>query len=189
MAKALNTAVDYLVSKSVNPAGRPGWSSSKDGWVPPPVFIGAGEVIQNWDLESYPGDEGDPPQWVVYNPTVIWSRADVEATVTITNNPFEAEVDKWLVARINSLTTPAIVIECIAEWAFFPACFDFAAAPGYDFETAYIPLWSFHATTAGGRVQLGDGLFGQKRVQPFPSLEYTLYPAASNVLRTAIDLR
>ena len=190
-AKALNTLAAYARETGVNPAGRPGWSWSKDGWVPPYVFAGTGSTPQPWDLIAAPAEDppADPPEWVVYNPQLVYKRSDVAATIAVTNDPFAPTATQWLVAKIDSLTTPAIEILCVDDWPEYPHVYDFSAAPDYDFVSAHIPLWRFYSTDSEGRVRLGEELFGQKLINPYPSIEFRLEEAATNILSMVIDLR
>jgi hypothetical protein len=193
--KALNRVVDDLWCNGLNPAGRPGWSWSKDGWVPPYVFAGSESTPQPWDIIAAPVEDPapDPPEWVVYNPTVVWSRENVATAITITNEPFVPIADYWLVAKIVSLSTPAIEILCLEELPNHPNAYEFTASPTYGFTAAHIPLWRFYDETGDRRFQIGGELFAEKLIQPYPSLEYRLVQpdlsGAPNDLAMGIDLR
>lgn len=125
--------------------------------------VGVGDPFQRFDLVDL--GEGI---FQLHAPVCLWRNTDVEERIAITGNAFTPEAGRWLVAKITSLTAPAIDLEMVAgSWTDYPSAYEFTGG-SYDFGTARLPLYRFHATADEGRKQIGRDLYAEKLVGAGP---------------------
>lgn len=177
---ALNAVVAAAKKHGVNPGGRPGWIETADGWMPPYLLSGSTSTFR-WDLKRDPDSENE---WILLNPSVIFSREDIEQEVEITNDPFTLADGDWVVAKMEGpietfLETPIITIEKLSTWPGFPSAYGFGTGPDYEWEFTRIPI---HRIQAFGEeseekkdaISVGEGIYATKLIGPYPTLAYTL---------------
>lgn len=175
-ASALNKVVAVMRTHGVNPAGRPGWVSTKDGWMPPFNFGGSSDVTLNWDLIRADTDD----EWTIYNPVVTYSREDVESSVTITNDSFTLVSGDWVLAKMSGSMasfeiSPTIEIVKQTTWNGFPSAYYFGASNPFEWESTYIPIWKITATDEGESMLLSENVYGTKQIGNYPALVYSLF--------------
>jgi hypothetical protein len=160
IASALNRLANALWRHGVNPAGRPGWSESADGWVPPVVFEGGESSVFPWALNS----EGDGDYSITVG-TILKGDDSVSASLTCDNADyiFEPGVGDFLVLKIVDLVPTSYEIELLSSWpeSGGAAVSYTGSVANADFELVarYYPLWKFVASsTDPSRQVLGDGL-------------------------------
>ena len=171
---ALNPVVAFARRHGVNPKGRTGWSQTADGWVPP-VFRSSESGIYPFDLVNN-SDGG----YDVYSPIIISGRDDVTSFVATSGDGLIPDDDSYLVATIESLTTPAVVFEVITteDWTSFPNCYEFSETPPFGMSIARIPIWHFttDAPTEKDYTKFSDGdgdtVYGVKLVPSQPLRVY-----------------
>lgn len=177
-ANALNAVVAAAKKHGVNPGGRPGWASTENGWLPPHIFSTSTSSFR-WDLKRAPDSEDE---WILLNPSVTFSRDNIEQEVTITNDPFTLEGGFWVVAKMEGpiqtfLETPTITIESLDTWDGFPSAYKFGADP-FDWEITRIPLHYVEALAEDAdkkdAIPVGDGIYATKLIGPYPTLAFTL---------------
>lgn len=192
--EAANTLADYAQSVGVNPGGAPGWVHTPTGWQPP--GSGPGTSFTGdfpWDLILEPREnDSDPITYSVYNPLVLQGTNAPSSFLTVTGDTgIELAADKYLVAKIDSLTTPEIEIGLVNVSGFNVYTFD-GSAP-FNLTLAQIPIWVFSSTETLGSLRFsgpsGGVLYGKKLV---PSIVLRLfYVQAINtdeqVYRTAVE--
>lgn len=155
VAAALNQVVAYARATGFNPAGRPGYFQTEDGWAPPFITpIGR----TRWNIHQVDEEQN---LFEVFRPEVRIGNGDIEAYSTIANDSFTPTADFWVVAKITDLDTLAITIEQVETWDGFPSAYEF---DGITFEAAYLPLWRFYDADAEGRVQVSEDVYGKKLV-------------------------
>lgn len=86
--KALNEVVEYARKNGVNPAGRPGWSQSPDGWVPP--LRGGAGCSGRAGFEVYSGSDGET-RGVRVMPSVIFGAGASAAMPEYNGTPLDDE--------------------------------------------------------------------------------------------------
>lgn len=143
IASALNRLSTSLWRHGVNPAGRPGWSESADGWVPPVVFGGELASVDNWDIILDPDLEGGSK---LRSPFCVWSHDQLNKTVSITNTSFQIGLNKWIVAKASGpiatfLETPMLEIDIVDNWDWYPNAHRFTEGEPYEWIESYIPIW------------------------------------------------
>jgi len=177
-ANALNLLAAAAKKHGVNPGGRPGWVETENGWMPPHI-IGGGIGAFRWDLKRAPDSEDE---WLLLNPSVTFSREDIEQEVEITNDPFTLEDGDWVVAKMQGpiatfLETPAITIEKLSTWDGFPSAYKFGADP-FAWEITRIPIHRVEAFAEeddkGDAISVGEGIYATKLIGPNPTLAFTL---------------
>jgi hypothetical protein len=144
---ALNAVIKYARGHGVNPAGVPGWSWTVDGWQPPRASGGEGVTLDPWDIISAPNTEGLSK---LRAPFCIWSHDEITKTVSITNAPMELEPDTWIVAKAvgpiaDFVETPALEIDIVDEWEWYPNAHKFTDGDPYEWLESYLPLWKLVA--------------------------------------------
>jgi hypothetical protein len=179
MVEALNLVAEYAQRTGVNPGGRPGWSETAQGWLPP-YNKGGGEMGEfRWDLINST-EEGE---WTLFDPKVVYSREDIESDVVINNDPFTLAADYWVVAKMEGpvndfIAAPTITIEALDTWSGFPSAYKFGSAPSSNWEVTRIPIYKIEALGENedktGTVSVGDGLYATKLVSHYPTLAFTL---------------
>lgn len=179
-ANALNSVVAVIRKHGVNPGGRPGWAETENGWLPPYISESGGTSSFRWDLKRALGSESE---WILLNPSVIFSREDIEQEVTITNSPFTLADGDWVVAKMEGpidtfLETPLITIEKVSTWDSFPSAYQFGDDPGYEWEFSRIPIHRVQAFAEeddkGDAISVGEGIYATKLIGPYPTLAFTL---------------
>jgi hypothetical protein len=177
-ANALNAVVAAAKKHGVNPGGRPGWAETENGWLPPNIFSESTGSFR-WDLKRAP-DLDD--QWILLNPSVTFSREDIEQEVTITNNPFTVDGGYWVVAKLQGpidtfLETPTITIESVDTWDGFPSAYKFGADP-FEWQVTRIPIHRVEALAEEAdkkdAISVGEGIYATKLIGPYPTLAFTL---------------
>jgi hypothetical protein len=99
--KALNEIVAWARKIGVNPAGRPGWAQSVDGWIPP-VIDASSSSFRFWDIEIVSKDDRTIKIKV---PAKIKKYEGLDSTCILdvaddTEN-FTADVGKYLVIEVT----------------------------------------------------------------------------------------
>jgi hypothetical protein len=160
IASALNRLANALWRHGVNPAGRPGWSESVDGWVPPVVFGGGEGSVFPWALNS----KGDGDYSITLG-TILKGDDSVSDSLACDNADylFTPDVGDFLVLKIAEIVPTSYEIELLSSWPE-----DGGAAVSYSGSVAtgdfalvsrYYPLWKFVATSSDPSSQLlGDGV-------------------------------
>lgn len=132
-----------------------------DGRVMVGIFQWAGSglpSIDRWDI--VPANDG----WKLYAPKAIVAANDVTAYIPLTNDAFVTPAaGQWLVARIESVTTPEIVIKLVDEWDGFPSPYLFDDT-SFDLVMANLPLYEFHGEEVEGSFVLVEGIWAEKKV-------------------------
>lgn len=175
---ALNKVVACAWGHGVNPAGIPGWSWTVDGWQPPRTKSGSGGSDDLWDIVPAPDSGGESK---LRFPFCVWSHDQLTKSVSITNNSFELGVDKWIVAKAvgpiaTFIETPALEIDIVNQWEWFPSAHKFTDADPFDWEESYIPIWKLVAENekTPDMVKVGasgdDIIYGRKYVYGAPRL-------------------
>lgn len=144
-----------------------------------------GTTKRPWDIVP----DGDTT-FKLYDPRVIWKRSDVTASITVTNTAFTPAADKYLVAKIDSLSAPAISIELLSTgWTDYPEAYEFTGA-GNDFTSARLPLWEPSDAETEGAIEIIADVWMKKVVaSDVLRLVFPLYNIPSTtVLRTVPDL-
>lgn len=166
IARAINAVAMYAQKHGVNPAGRPGWSQSEYGWVPP-LFSSSALVGESmWDIVKV---SGSSDEYELFAPKVRTGLADIEDTVTFNNTAFTPAADHWLVAKIDDLSTLEITTELLDDWEDHPNAYEFDSN---DFEAARIPLWQFYGDDDDGLIEVSSDVYGEKLV---PNRALTIY--------------
>jgi hypothetical protein len=184
-ANALNAVVAAAKKHGVNPGGRPGWSETENGWLPPHIFSTATSSFR-WDLER---SKIEPEKWTLLNPSVTYSLEDVTQEVTIEMEPFELAEDKWVVAKMvgpinDFLLNPIITIEVLAEadWESYPSAYEFGPDP-FDWQVTRIPLHKVEYVeppepgdppNTGDALLIAENVYATKLIGPYPTLAFTL---------------
>lgn len=132
----------------------------------------AATALSRWDIVGV-DDEEEEGTHRLHAPLVFWRRTDVTETVAISTDAdtFTPVADRYLVAKIDSLTEPEIELEVLATWTGYESAYEFSGSPP-TFVAARIPLWKFYADEGTGigaeaRVPIGD-LWGEKLVHDGP---------------------
>lgn len=172
-ADALNEVVDYAKRHGLNPKGVPGYTETPDGWMP--LFsIGTVSGQSNWDLVPVETDAA-LNRFKVHKPMAIKPRELPPSFLAVTyqsTTHVALTAASYIVAKITSLSTPAIEIAVVAKASMESSgIYTFSGATMTE---ARIPLWYFD-TTAGTYsvpVSIGEGeadvLHGTKLVAPSP---------------------
>ena len=178
-ANALNAVVAAAKKHGVNPGGRPGWVETENGWMPPYLLSGSTSAFR-WDLKRAPDSDDE---WILLNPSVTFSREDVEQEIEITNDPFTLADGDWVVAKMEGpidtfLETPTITIEKLSTWDGFPSAYEFSASPDFNWEFSRIPIHRVEAFAEdddkGDAIAVGEGIYATKLIGPYPTLAFTL---------------
>jgi len=179
-ARALNLLAQFAKQCGVNPAGRPGWAWSADGWVPPYAptsSISAGR----WDLIAAETDG----EFTVRLPLIIKSDADVTDSVTITVTPFVPAVGSWVVITIDDTYAPTVTM--VETWDSYPSAYEF---DGNDFVSSTIRIWKFVAPDTAGAEALTPDVWAIRYVDdgPLRATWATEQVSGSNQLRDVLML-
>jgi hypothetical protein len=178
IASALNRLSTSLWRHGVNPAGRPGWSESADGWVPPVVFGGDLASVDNWDIISDPDLEGGSK---LRSPFCVWSHDQLNKTVSITNTSFQIGLNKWIVAKASGpiatfLETPMLEIDIVDNWDWYPNAHRFTEGEPYGWIESYIPIWKLvgEDEKTSDMIKVGaendEPIYGRKYIYGAPRL-------------------
>lgn len=159
-AKALNAMAAYARESGVNPAGRPGWSWSKDGWVPPYVFSSP-SAIRSWDIIPVPDSED---ALKMSFPKVLRSADDVTLTIAITGNSFVPAADNWIVLEILPDWTASI--NMVETWDSYPSCFEFDESD--EFVSTTWPLYKLVGEEETDANLIADGVYALRYVGSDP---------------------
>lgn len=126
---------------------------------------GSESAARRWDLVTEPAVAAGSHR--LSDPLVLWRDSDVTERITITGNSFTPDADQWLVAKIESLSAPAIALEVIdGSWTDYPSAYEFDGSNV--FQAARLPLWRFYGVDGDGRIEVADGVFGEKLVADAP---------------------
>jgi len=167
---------------------------------PPRNAIVGSSVLPKSQFQWQSGGTGDLRPWDIvaegtatfrlWSPKVIWKREDVQSSVALANTAFTPAADKYLVAKIDSITTPTISVELLSgNWPDFPQAYEFEGDDN-DFVSARLPLWHFTGEESEGANEIAEGVWAKKLV---PSdvlrLVFPLYQIpTTTVLRSVPDL-
>ena len=163
MAAALNKAIDYLVSRSVNPAGRPGWSHSKDGWVPPPAPVLTDSSANPWDLTEI---DSEALTAKVNLGTILKSAVDLTDKFTITNGTSALTIAAGRTFRLKftgAFDAMTVTLESGTAWTDYPAAVE-TTSSGVSavFASYFYPLWEFVATSDATTFPITDDIHARK---------------------------
>lgn len=166
-ANALNKVVSVLRMHGVNPAGRPGWSHTKDGWMPPYINPSTQAGGSIWTLNVV---DSDTMEVSVNCGTIIEDVSDLSAHVAITNasGTFNVAVGDmiWLKLEFNTGTlVTTVTLESDDTWDDYPKCFETTGTEGTaEWVATYYPLYKFLAESTSATTPVASGLHALKLV-------------------------
>ncbi len=163
---------------------RPGWEQTSDGIMPPPTpdSVLQGTSVFPWRLEITDAENAE----VTITPGTIQKPDGVVSSgLTRTgNNVFTVAAGDVITIKLPSSTPTTYSLEKNAGW---PVTDDYAVevtgSPAA-FSEQHSLVWSFHATTATGRVKITDGIFAEKclNYDCIVAHSYQLYDDSNRIL-------
>jgi hypothetical protein len=131
-----------------------------------------------WDIISDPNSEGESK---LSSPFCVWSYAELDKTVSITNTSFEIGLNKWIVAKASGpiatfLETPELEIDIVDEWNWYPNAHQFTDDEPYEWIESYLPIWKLVGENerTSSMVKVGAegeyAIYGQKYIYGTPRL-------------------
>lgn len=167
---ALNRLSTALWRHGINPAGRPGWSESPDGWIPP-IFRGVTGIESKWDLSVA---NSDAKTFTVSCGRIIADASNLETELEITgkDSTFTAASGNILRLKITgAYDETTVTLECAGEWTDYPSAVELTET-GSDaaFLAYYYPLWKFTDSDADGGTILFEGIYARRLVGDFDFL-------------------
>jgi hypothetical protein len=167
IASALNRLANALWRHGVNPAGRPGWSESADGWVPPVVFEGGGESsVFPWGIVPV-GDQ----VYSIATGTILIDSSTISDVLPCSNPSFEFSPSEgaFIAIKITLLNPTSYELVKLNSWPEEDGyTVTYTGTPGVDFvfTAKHYPLWAFIDTKPDESWSgFGEDLFG-KRICP-----------------------
>jgi hypothetical protein len=165
ICKALNMVSQFARRHGVNPAGRPGWSQTEDGWQPPVIRSVEGDPGGLWDLEVVDSDAGTVK--IIRPGTIIKDFVDLSVALTV------ADVsDEWTVSSGHKIwieitgaaDAPVATMKSGSSWTDSPAPVTTTGTGGSAVFASYqYVLWEFISASSGETdVRVNESLFGRR---------------------------
>lgn len=184
-AKALNLLAQFAKQTGVNPAGRPGWAWSVDGWVPPPAGLFTTSESP-WDLVAGTADGS----WNITVGRICKGDGTYNTELTRSNPTaeWELEAGSILAIKIASVSPTTYTIEHYSSWPITGN--KYVEVSGTSFSYRLFPIWHVAATEpAAFSTQIGDGQFAVRLAPPSHlTLAYTWHTLTSGALIVTPDL-
>ncbi len=163
--KALNTVVSYARRHGIHPGGRPGWSATPNGWLPPVLSPQALAVTTKWALNVEDFETGEVS---IDCGSIIADLSDVTDTITITSGTSTftvADGDK-IFLKFTNLATPVVTLTKSSTWTDYPSAVEITnSGSSATYAATYYPLYYFNTTATGSYATVKDGVYAHRVAQ------------------------
>ena len=179
MVKALNLVAEYAQRTGVNPGGRPGWSETAQGWLPPKAGAGEGGVFsQAWPLTVV---DGEALEVSIEVGTILKGSDSISEKLTISNpdEVFVADVGGYIALKITEEVPTTCELVFLPEWpeeSGYQVTYEGTIAEeNFAFVERHFPLWKFVADATGSSTSVAEGVHAEQLCFNHLAIQYGIY--------------
>jgi hypothetical protein len=179
MVEALNLVAEYAQRTGVNPGGRPGWSETAQGWLPPKVGAGGGGVFsQAWPLTVVDGEAAEVSIGVG---TILKGADSITQKLTISNptEVFTVSSGGYIALKIASEVPTSCQLVFLAEWpeeSGYQVTYTGTMTDGdFVFTARHFPLWKFIPTATDSSLRVSESIHAEQLCFNHLEIQYGIY--------------
>lgn len=178
MVEALNLVAEYAQRTGVNPGGRPGWSETAQGWLPPRNSINEFVLTVPWKLSVEDGEAGEVK---IDAGTILNSSDSITQKLTISNPTATHTVQSggYIAIKIDSKTPTSCEIVALEEWPEedgYQVTFTGTVGDGdFVFVARHYPLWKFVEAATDSSTPIGPDIHGIQLCYDYLQITYGPY--------------
>lgn len=179
MVEALNLVAEYAQRTGVNPGGRPGWSETAQGWLPPKVGAGGGGVFsQAWPLTVVDGEAAEVSIGVG---TILKGADSISEKLTISNpdEVFVVDVGGYIALKIAQEVPTSCELVFLTEWpeeSGYQVTYTGTMTDGdFVFTARHFPLWKFIPAATDSSLRVSEGIHAEQLCFNHLEIQYGVY--------------
>jgi hypothetical protein len=179
MVEALNLVAEFAQRTGVNPGGRPGWSETAQGWLPPKIGAGGGGIFsQAWPLTVV---DGEAAEVSIEVGTILKGSDSISQKLTISNptEVFVVDVGGYIALKITQEVPTTCQLVFLPEWpeaSGYQVTFDGTIGGGdFAFVERHFPLWKFVAVASDSSTAVTEGIHAEQLCFNHLEVQYGVY--------------